>query len=87
MIIQFVLDWWSDVLASMVGLLPGMPAVVGSLTSDIVSGISAVGAYVEPLGVIIPFTMIQSVLAAYLAVLAYWAVVLVVRLVLWMFGR
>ncbi len=83
MITQSLLNWLADFIARAITLIPPLPDV----WANSLAYIETAGAYLGPLvsntGVLIPWSTFGAALAIWAAVVAFWALMLALRVVLW----
>lgn len=87
MIIQIILDAASYWVAGAISLLPPTPQALLDLLAGFNNGVAFMIAKIAPFGVILPFVQIGNVLQWWIGLLAFWALTLPLKLVLWLMGR
>lgn len=87
MIIQTLLNWLRDLVASWIAAFPDLPETFYDAWGWLNSGGAWLNDQVSIYGAVIPFNTINGLLAAWLGVLTFWVVCLVIRVVLWAFNR
>lgn len=87
MIVQNILDWFSRIVADLVGLIPPLPPEWAQLAGDAASAGAQLGAVVSKLSPIIPFGTITTLLGVWVAIIGFWVVIQGVRTVLWLVNR
>lgn len=83
MIVQGILDFFSQWIAGLVSLVPPMPSEMSALLSDLASGGADIASGIALFGPVIPFDVIGGVLVSWGVLVGFWAVLLGVRFVLW----
>lgn len=87
MIIQWIIDWFRDVVEAWIIGVPQPPAVLWDLRTWLVSGGVELNTLVSKFGVVVPFVAFGNMLSAWLSIVTFWLVMLGVRAGLWAFNR
>lgn len=87
MIIMGIIDYISTWLAGLIGLIPPLPAEWANQIDTMTDGGYYIGSLVAKFGPFVPFDTISSLISVWVGLLAFWAAMLGVRLVLWILGR
>lgn len=87
MVIQGLLDIISQWIAGILGLIPPLPADWDGMLDTITDGGNWVGSVLSPLGAIMPYTSMTTVVQWFLGALTFWLAMSVLRLALWVLGR
>lgn len=87
MITQVFLDMLRDLLHGVIVSLPPLPPELSTAIGQMESSAGSLGASIARTGEIIPWGTLGTIASIWLALVGFWAVVLVVRFVLWAFGR
>jgi hypothetical protein len=87
MITQGILDFFSLWLAGLVGLMPPMPAVWAQMLGDLTAGGGWLSGIISTTGPIVPWDAFAGAVAVWLGLMAFWAVMLGIRFVLWIVAR
>lgn len=87
MIVQALINWLSDVIAAFLVLIPPLPAEWGQALSKIGAGGAYLGGKVSMFSPVIPFDALSGVVTAFAGVVAFWALMMLVKLTLWAVGR
>jgi hypothetical protein len=82
-LINIVCIW----IAGVVSIIPPMPAEWTNALDGIANGASHLGDVVGNLSPVIPWFTISACISAWLGILLFWFALIVVRAVLWAFGR
>lgn len=81
MIVQQLLDWLSQAAAGLLSAIPPLPSGVVQMGDDVVGALDYVTGWLEPLGVVVPFEAFNAIVAGALVLLAFWAVMIPLRVV------
>jgi hypothetical protein len=81
------MDFLSAWAAGIVGLLPALPATFNNALSSITAAGTSIGGMLAKTGVLIPWNEFTIVVQWWLGALAFWALLLPIRLVLWLVGK
>jgi len=73
MLIQLLLDYFSEGVGLLVGLIPPLPPEIDSAMSDVAEGMDWLGDQVFVLGILVPFDAVEIVVNVWLSTLALWA--------------
>lgn len=87
MITQQFLDFFSQMIAGIIGLIPPLPGEAQQLVNALEDGIAGFGetaAYMSP---IVPYEVFPNILALYGGLLLVWAGYLILRIILWGINR
>lgn len=87
MIVQGILDFLSQAIAKLIGLIPPLPAEWNDQLVALSDGGNYIGALVAKFGPFIPFGTVTSLLSIWVGLLTFWLAMLGLRLVLWLLGR
>lgn len=87
MIIQILLDWLSDILATTLSTFPAYPPEAVSLASQFAAIMNQATDIVAPFGRFVPWNAIQGFVSFYGVILVFWLGSVIVRFFLWLFGR
>ena len=92
MIVQLVLDFFSTWVSGVISLVTQFTDELwGDQFAEVVgywdSGITTIATFVAPLGILVPFDAIFTVIQWFLALLAWWLLIFPLRGVLWLAGR
>lgn len=87
MIVQGILDFFSLWVAGVVGLIPELPESFDPAVGAIATGGTTLVAWVGPLGALVPFSAMTTVIQWWLGSLVFWGAMVLLRVVLWVFGR
>lgn len=87
MITQLLLDFVSLWAAGVIGLIPVLPPEVATGIGYWNVGIVEIANTTKNLGVIVPFDGIFMVIQWHLALVAFWALTLPLRLIMWIANR
>jgi len=87
MIVQRILDFFATIVSGWLNLIPDLPPLVSDLLAEIQAGAAYVGQLVTNFGIVMPWDSFAVVVGWWIAGLAFWFVVSVVRVVLWAVGR
>jgi hypothetical protein len=87
MISQALLDLWTHLLVFVVNLVPAIPPEVTDMLDQFADSLATLGTYLAKLGPLLPFEAIAAYFVAFGIALGWWAVMQIVRVVAWLFGR
>lgn len=87
MIVQNFLDWLSQLVGGFLQLIPPLPPEVEDALDTLAEGGAFVSSKMGNFGVLVPFDAFATAVQWWLACVALWGVVLLVRLVLWVVNR
>lgn len=87
MLIQIVLDMLAELIAFIVQSIPPMPPEISQMLAEVAGGAGFLGERISILGVVVPWGTATTILAVWVSLLGFWAIVLGVRFVLWVLGR
>lgn len=87
MIVQRFLDALSIVIGSVFGLVPDLPPVLTEALAEVQSAGQYLGGLVTQFGILMPWESFAQVVAWWIAGLAFWGAITLVRVVLWAIGR
>lgn len=87
MLTQNFLDFLSQAVANVLGLIPPMPPELDQAVTDLEGAASTIGSQAASFGILVPWDVLSGGLQVVVAVLGFWAALLVVRGVLWLVGR
>lgn len=87
MIVQWLLDFLRDVIVAWIRGIPQPPAVIWDWRNWFVTSGAQLNELVSKFGIVIPWETFGTLVAMWLGVLAFWLLMLVIRIVLWALGR
>lgn len=87
MIIQGLLDILSQWIAGPVALIPLLPGSFSDALNVIAGGAGMLSSYVANFGVIIPWSIFNSLVQVWVGALVFYVAMQGLRLVLWALGR
>lgn len=87
MIVQGILDWLSHNLAMTLDLLPPLPVEWSQMVGAVTDGGQFIGEQIGKFSPLLPLDVFNTIINVWVGLWVFWAALLAVRLVLWMFGR
>lgn len=87
MIVQGLLDFVSQWIAGLLSLIPPLPKGWNDAVAWITDGSGFLGGMLQKLGVVVPWSVLATIVAVWVGLLVFWAAMLAVRLVLFIVGR
>lgn len=87
MLTQIFLDTITGIFVLAVGLIPPLPTDLATTVAQLHDGAGDLGAAITRFGIVVPFGTATAILATWASLVGFWFASLVVRLILWVFGR
>lgn len=87
MITQIFVNFVRDIILNWVSGWPPLPPEINSLLPSFTAAVTVMNDSISKLGVFVPFTTLNNLITVFLAVLAFWFVLLIVRFVAWAAAR
>lgn len=87
MIIQFLLDVFSDAVGGFLDLVPDLPAEADTAMDDLSSAAATVGGIAAKAGPVIPWNAMTTCVGIFVGLMGFWLAILGTRAVLWLLNR
>lgn len=87
MIVQALLDLVGSIMANIINSIPPLAPEVSEALAQVTGSAGYVAALVAKMGIVVPWAQIGAAVSIWVSVLGFWATVLGVRFVVWVFGR
>jgi hypothetical protein len=87
MVTQRIIDWLVQDLAALWSLVPPLPSGIATVLSSFLAGETWLHDHLAVWGVVVPWGMFQGYVTIWASLLALWAGVQVIRIVLWLANR